>query len=114
MLETLRQMWRARDLRMNILFVLAMLVIFRLLAHIPIPGVDQVNLKALFAQNQFLGLVNLLSGGGIENFSIVALGVAPYITASIIFQLLAMVVPKLEELAKEGEYGRAKINQYTR
>ena len=114
MIETLRRIWRTPDLRNDILFVIAMLVIFRILAHVPIPGVDQANLKVFFEKNQFLGLINIFSGGGIENFSIVALGVAPYITSSIIFQLLAMVVPKLEELAKEGEYGRAKINQYTR
>jgi len=114
MLATLRRIWKTPDLRSDILFVVAMLVIFRILAHVPIPGVDQINLKAFFGQNQFLGLINIFSGGGIENFSIVALGVAPYITSSIIFQLLGMVVPKLEELSKEGEYGRAKINQYTR
>lgn len=114
MIETLRRIWRTPDLRADILFVIAMLVIFRILAHVPIPGVDQENLRAFFEKNQFLGLINIFSGGGIENFSLVALGVAPYITSSIIFQLLAMVVPKLEELAKEGEYGRAKINQYTR
>src|SRR3989344_8030482 len=114
MWEVIRRLWRARDLRQDILFVLGMLVIFRVLAHIPIPGVNQENLRAFFGQNQFLGIINIFSGGGIENFSLVALGVAPYITSSIIFQLLAMVVPKLEELAKEGEYGRAKINQYTR
>src|SRR3989338_2044211 len=114
MIETLRRIWRTPDLRNDILFVIAMLVIFRILAHVHIPGVDQANLKVFFEKNQFLGLINIFSGGGIENFSIVALGVAPYITSSIIFQLLAMVVPKLEELAKEGEYGRAKINQYTR
>jgi len=114
MIDTLRQIWRARDLRNNILFVIAMLAIFRVLAHIPLPGIDQANLKAFFASNQLLGFINLFSGGGLENFSIVALGVAPYITASIIFQLLAMVVPRLEELSKEGEYGRQKINNYTR
>src|SRR3989344_5854372 len=114
MIETLRRIWRTPDLLNAILFVIAMLVIFRILAHVPIPGVDQANLKVFFEKNQFLGLINIFSGGGIENFSIVALGVAPYITSSIIFQLLAMVIPRLEELSKEGEYGRHKINQYTR
>lgn len=113
-METLRQVWKARDLRNKLLFVAGLLVVFRVLAHIPIPGIDQANLQSLFSQNQLLGLINLLSGGGIENFSIVALGVAPYITASIIFQLLTMIIPKLEELSKEGDYGRQKINQYTR
>lgn len=115
MLESLRRIWRTPDLRRDILFVLGMLVIFRVLAHIPIPGINQENLKLFFNKNQFLGLINVFSGGGMEGFSIVALGVAPYITASIIFQLLTMIIPQLEELAtKEGEYGRQKINQYTR
>ncbi|MDP3985725.1 MAG: preprotein translocase subunit SecY [bacterium] len=96
------------------LFVLAMLFIFRLVAHIPVPGIDVTELQRLFQTNQFYGLLNVFSGGTIENFSIVALGVAPYITASIIFQLLAMVVPRLEEIQKEGESGQRRINQYTR
>lgn len=114
MFETLRQIWQARDLRLKLLFVLGMLVIFRVLAHIPIPGINQENLQALFQSNQLLGLINIFSGGGIENFSIVAMGVAPYITASIIVQLMTMIVPRLEELAKEGQYGRQLINKYTR
>lgn len=114
MLEKFVQIWKTPDLRKNILFVLIMLVVFRVAAHIPIPGVDATQLKSFFASNQILGLLNLLSGGGLENFSIVMLGVAPYITASIIMQLLTMIVPKLEELSKEGEYGQQKINQYTR
>ncbi|OGL74226.1 preprotein translocase subunit SecY [Candidatus Uhrbacteria bacterium RIFCSPHIGHO2_02_FULL_57_19] len=112
--STLRKIWKLPDVRVSVLFILAMLVIFRLAAHIPIPGVDATALKQLFQSNQVLGLLNLFSGGTIENFSVVALGVGPYITASIIFQLLTMVVPQLEELSKEGEAGRAKINQYTR
>ncbi|NCN07156.1 preprotein translocase subunit SecY [Candidatus Falkowbacteria bacterium] len=108
------QIWKIRDLRNSILFVMGMLIIFRIAAHIPIPGVDSVALKSLFDSNQLLGLMNVFSGGSMENFSIVLLGIAPYITASIIFQLLTMVVPKLEELSKEGEYGRQKINQWTR
>ncbi len=113
MFDKLIQIWKARDLRKNILFVLGMLVIFRLAAHIPIPGVDLVALKNLFASNQILGLLNLFSGGGMETFSVVMMGVGPYITSSIIFQLLGMVVPKLEEMQKE-ESGRAKINKWTR
>lgn len=103
-----------KQLRTNILFVLGMLVVFRLAAHIPVPGIDTAALADFFASNQLLGLLNLFSGGGLESFSVVALGVGPYITASIIFQLLTMIVPKLEELSKEGEYGQKKINQYTR
>ncbi len=113
MFDKLIQIWKAKDLRRNILFVLAMLVIFRLAAHIPIPGVNEVALKNLFSSNQILGLMNLFSGGGMESFSIVMMGVAPYITSSIIFQLLGMIVPKIEEMRKE-EAGRQKINMWTR
>ena len=91
-----------------------MLFIFRLAAHVPIPGVDLENLQSFFRGNAILGLLNIFSGGTMENFSVVALGVAPYITSSIIFQLLAMVIPKLEALQKEGEAGQRKINQWTR
>jgi preprotein translocase subunit SecY len=114
MLNKIIQIFKIRELRNSILFVLAMLVVFRIAAHIPLPGVNIENLKNFFAQNQILGLLNILSGGAMENFSIVALGVAPYITASIIFQLLTMIIPRLEELSKEGEAGYHKINQYTR
>jgi len=113
MFDKLIQIWKARDVRNKVLFVLGMLVVFRFLAHIPIPGVNQEALKSLFASNQILGLMNLFSGGGMENFSIVMMGVAPYITASIIFQLLGMIVPKIEEMQKE-EAGRQKINSWTR
>jgi preprotein translocase subunit SecY len=113
MVEKIFQIWKAKDLRNNILFVLAMLLIFRFAAHIPIPGVNAEALKNIFANNQILGLMNLFSGGGMKSFSIVMMGVAPYITASIIFQLLGMIVPKLEEMQKE-ESGRQKINMWTR
>ncbi len=113
MFSKLEQIWKARDLRNNILFVLGILVVFRFAAHIPIPGVDAIALKNLFASNQILGLMNLFSGGGMENFSIVMMSVAPYITSSIIFQLLGMIVPKIEEMQKE-EDGRQKINMWTR
>ncbi len=111
--DKLSQIWRARDLRKNIIFVLMMLVIFRFAAHIPIPSVNAQALRELFSSNQMLGLLNLFSGGGMQNFSIVMMGIAPYITASIIFQLLAMVIPALEEMQKE-EAGRQKINMWTR
>lgn len=113
MFDKLEQIWKARDLRNNILFVLGMLVIFRLAAHIPVPGVNAIALKNLFASNQVLGLMNIFAGGGMENFSIVMMGVAPYITSSIIFQLLGMIVPSIEEMQKE-EAGRQKINMWTR
>lgn len=112
--DNFKKVWRARDLRRKIVFVVALMVIFRIAAHIPIPGVNAQALQQLFSQNQVLGLFNIFSGGALENFSIVMMGVGPYITASIIFQLLQFLVPKIEELSKEGESGHQKINQYTR
>lgn len=113
MWDKISKIWKDRDLRNKILFVLGLLAIFRVAAHIPIPGIDAENLKRFFNSNQILGLVNIFSGGALSSFSIVALGVGPYITSSIIFQLLGMIVPKLEAMQKE-ESGRQKINQYTR
>jgi len=113
-ISRLELIWKDVELRKKILFVLGMLAIFRLAAHIPIPGVDTAVLRQFFASNQVLGLLNLFSGGGLENFSVVALGVGPYITASIIIQLLQMVIPSLEEISKEGESGQRKLNQYMR
>ncbi|MBI2404870.1 preprotein translocase subunit SecY, partial [Candidatus Gottesmanbacteria bacterium] len=106
--------WKTPELRKKILITALLFVIFRVFAHVPMPGVDTTKLAALFAQNQFLGLLDIFSGGTLVNFSVLALGLNPYINASIILQLLQIVFPKLEELAKEGEYGREKINQYTR
>jgi len=114
MWEKFQRIWSVKDLRLKIFFVLGMLVIFRVAAHIPIPGINTENLRQFLSGNQILGLLNIFSGGTIENFSLVMLGVAPYITASIIFQLLTMVVPQLEELSKEGETGQQKISMYTR
>jgi preprotein translocase subunit SecY len=113
MVDKLRQIWKAREIRESVLFVLAMLFIYRLAAHLPIPGVDTAALRDFFNSNQTLGMLNLLSGGGMENFSIVMMGVAPFITSSIIFQLLGMIVPKFEEMNKE-ESGRQKINMWSR
>ena len=113
MWDKVEKIWKARDLRNNILFVLAMLLIYRFAAHIPVPGVNVAALENLFASNQALGLLNLFSGGGMRNFSLVLMGVGPYITSSIIFQLLAMIVPSLEEMQKD-EVGRQKINMWTR
>ncbi len=107
--------WKTKDLRNKILIVLGLLLLTRVLAHVPIPGIDASQLKALFSQNQFLGLLDIFSGGALTNFSIAMLGVGPYITASIIMQLLTIVIPSLAEMQKEGgEAGRAQINQYTR
>jgi preprotein translocase subunit SecY len=111
MWDTLKKIYLHKDLRNKILFVLFILLIFRILAHIPI--VDPTVLKDIF-NRQVYGLLDLFSGGTMRNFSLVMMGVGPYITSSIIFQLLGMIVPSLEALQKEGEYGRQKINQYTR
>lgn len=113
-LDTFKIAFRTPELRNKILFTFFVFFTFRLFAHVPIPGVNTLQLKQLFASNQFLGLLDIFSGGTLVNFSIMALGLNPYINASIIFQLLGVVFPKLEELQKEGEYGRQKINQYTR
>lgn len=113
MFEKLARVWKVKELRNSILFVLAMLAVFRLFAHVPIPGIDASNLKSFFADNPLLGFVNVFSGGGMERFSVVMMGIGPYITSSIIFQLLGMIVPKLEEMQKE-EAGRQKINMWTR
>ena len=112
-MNTIIRIWKTREVRKSILFVILMLVVFRIAAHIPVPGVDASALKDIFSGNQLFGLLNIFSGGTLENFSIVAMGVAPYITSSIIFQLLAMIIPSLEEMNKE-EQGRQKINQWTR
>lgn len=102
-------------MRRKLFEILFLLAVFRFAAHIPIPGIEAESLRQFFAGNQLLGLLNIFSGGGLTNLSIVMLGVGPYITASIIMQLLTMIVPRLEELAKEeGEAGMRKINQYTR
>lgn len=113
-LDTFRNAWATPELRKRIIFTGAIFLFFRLFAHIPVPGTDLVALKQLFSSNQFLGLLDIFSGGTLANFSIMALGLNPYINATIILQLLQMVFPKLEELAKEGESGRTKINQYAR
>jgi preprotein translocase subunit SecY len=112
MLESVVNAFRIPDLRAKLLFTFGMLVIFRFMAHVPVPGVNYEALRDLFNNNQLLGLLNLFSGGAMSSFSIVAMGVYPYITATIIFQLLIPIIPQLEELSKEGESGRSKLNQY--
>ncbi|MEX0917208.1 MAG: preprotein translocase subunit SecY [Candidatus Paceibacterota bacterium] len=103
------------SLRNKVLFLLGALVLFRMLATIPIPGVNIIALEQFFSNNQFLGLLNVFSGGGLSNLSIVMLGVGPYITASIIMQLMTVMAPKLKALYhEEGEIGRKKFSQYTR
>src|SRR5499425_3015814 len=104
------------ELRRRVLFTLAMLAVYRLGVHVPTPGIDRQALAAYFEQvkGTIFGLFNLFSGGALEQFSVFALGIMPYISASIILQLLTVVVPTLEKLKKEGEQGRKKITQYTR
>ena len=115
MLNKVIQIFKIKDLRNRIFFVLSLLVAFRFMATIPVPGVDVLRLKSFFEDNQLFGLLNIFSGGAMSNLSIVMLGVGPYITASIIMQLLTMLIPALKELYhEEGEIGRQKFNQYTR
>ncbi|MFH1643118.1 MAG: preprotein translocase subunit SecY [Patescibacteria group bacterium] len=115
MFKKIVQIFKDKELRNKMLFILMCFAIFRLMANIPIPGVDPENLKKLFTDFQAFGLLNLFTGGALENLSIVMLGVGPYITASIIFQLLTMIFPQIEEMYKEeGEAGKQKFNQYTR
>lgn len=116
MLETLRNAWKVDEIRKKLIFTLAMLVIFRLGNAIPVPFVDTTIVSQIFEATGggFLSLVNLFSGGALQQFSIFALSIYPYITSSIIIQLLTVAIPHLEELSKEGEAGRKKIQQYTK
>lgn len=114
MFKYLEQIWNSKDLRRKILFTLLILVLFRILAQITVPGANIEALKVIFSQNQILGMFSLLTGGSAENFSIVLMGLSPYINASIIIQLLTVIVPKLENLSKEGEQGRRMLSKYTR
>ncbi|MDO8518056.1 MAG: preprotein translocase subunit SecY [bacterium] len=114
-IEKITLLFADRMLRNRLLFVLGVLVVFRVLAAVPIPGINAAQLQLFFNNNQFFGLLNLFSGGGLANLSIVLLGVGPYITASIILQLLTMMIPRLKQLyQEEGELGRKRFSQYTR
>lgn len=114
-MNKLSLIFKTPDLRNKILIVLGLLFCTRILAHIPISGIDVAGLKNYLAQSQFFNLLDIFSGGGLTNFSIAMLGVGPYITSSIVMQLLTIVIPNLSEMSKEGgEAGRAQINQYTR
>jgi preprotein translocase subunit SecY len=112
MIQAIVNAFKLPDLRRKLLFTLGMLVLLRVAAHVPVPGVDPVGLSQLFESNQLLGLLNVFSGGAMANFSVMAMGVDPYITASIIFTLLQPLIPALEALSKEGEEGRNKLNRY--
>jgi preprotein translocase subunit SecY len=113
-LDALINAFRAPDIRRRILFVLGILVVYRLLAQVPLPGVDHDQLKAFFDKNTAFGIIDLFAGGGLSQLSVVGLAMNPYINASIIMQLMTGVIPSLSALSREGEYGRNKINQYTR
>lgn len=113
--QKVTQVFKIKELRNKILFVLGIFAIFRIMANIPIPGINPQNLKAFFEQFQIFSLLNVFTGGALDKLSIVMLGLSPYITATIILQLLTMIFPQLEELYKEeGEAGRQKFNQYGR
>ncbi|MDI6713144.1 MAG: preprotein translocase subunit SecY [Anaerosomatales bacterium] len=114
MIEALANAFRIPDLRKKILFTLGIIAVYRVGAHIPVPGVDPGAVKEVVQSGAALGLLNLFAGGALENFAIFALGIMPYITASIIMQLLQAVIPTLEQWAKEGEAGQRKITQVTR
>jgi preprotein translocase subunit SecY len=113
-LNTLSGIFNIKDLRNRFLFTLGIIIIFRLGVHMPIPGVDSAKLTAMFGAGNLMNFLDLFTGGALVKFSIFAMGIVPYINASIIFQLLTAVIPQLEELAKEGESGRRQIAQYTR
>jgi preprotein translocase subunit SecY len=112
--ESLLNAFRAPDIRRRILVVLGLLIVFRFLAAVPVPGINRDQLASFLSGNPLFGLLDLFSGGGLSHFSVVALGMHPYINASIIMQLMQGVVPSLQALSREGEYGRNKITQYTR
>lgn len=116
MLEAFQNIFRIPELKKRVLFTLGMLAVYRVGCHIPTPGIDAVALSHFFkqAQGTLLGLFDMFSGGALERMSVFALGIMPYISSSIIFQLLTVVVPAIEKLSKEGEAGRKKITQYTR
>ena len=113
--DKIRFLFKNKELRNKFLFVLFLFVVFRVAANIPIPGIGVENLRKFFDQNQVFGLLNLFTGGALSNFSVVLLGLGPYITSTIILQLLTMIFPALERIYKEeGESGRQKFNQYSR
>src|SRR3989344_1958400 len=115
LLRKIRLVFQDETLRSRVLFVLAALIVFRLLAAVPPPGVDVNALTAFLANNQFFGLLNLFSGGGFSNLSIVMLGVGPYITASIVMQLMTILIPRLKQMyQEEGDAGRQRFMQYAR
>ena len=113
-LQKLSLIFKDPQLRRKTFVTLLIILVFRIFAFLPVPAIDLSKLRDIFANSQFLSLLDIFSGGTLVNFSVMALGLGPYINASIIIQLLTIVIPQLEALTKEGEYGRFKINQYTR
>ena len=114
MLDALKNAWRLPDLRQKILFTLALVAVYRFGAHIPTPGVPLAAVRKLFESGGVFGFLDLFAGGALSQFAVFALGIMPYITASIVMQLLTLVIPKLEEWSKEGDVGQQKITQWTR
>lgn len=114
MLKYLKQIWNSKELRKKILFTFFLILIYRLVSHITVPGVDPTALKTILDSSSMLGIFAAMTGGSMDNFSVVLMGISPYINASIIIQLMTVVIPHLENLSKEGEQGRHKINKYTR
>ena len=114
MFEAVLRAFRLPDVRRKLILTFAMLAVFRIIAHVPLPGVRLDKLRELMASNQLLGMLDLFSGGSLTTFSIAALGVYPYITAQIVMQVLSPVIPQLQDLQKEGESGRMRVAQYTR
>ncbi len=112
--STIRSLWTSREVRAKLIATLALTALFRLFAHVPLFGVDLEKLSALFKQSQFLGLLDIFSGGALARFSVMAVGISPYITASILIQMSGLFFPKIKEMQKESEGSRAQLNQWTR
>ena len=112
MLNTFKSAWKIEDLRKKIIYTLLMLFVYRLGSFIPVPGIDSSYMQELVSTNTLLGLLDIISGGAFANFTVFAMGITPYINSSIIMNLLTVAIPRLEQLAKEGEEGRKKIAQF--
>lgn len=114
MFETLKKAFNTPDIRKKLIATLFLLFIYRLVAHIPLPGIDREGLVTLFSSSQLLGVVDVFSGGSLSRFSLTTIGIGPYISASIAMQMFTYTIPTLKELTKEGAYGQEKINRYTK
>ena len=114
LIKTLTQIWAVEELRKRILYTLLLVLVYRIGSFIILPGIDQAELDKSGSDSGILSLINMFAGGAFSRVSIMALGIMPYISASIVMQLLGMAVPTFQKLQREGESGRKKINQYTR